>query len=61
MREENNYLILEPYIDKVKIIPYSKTKFFVKEREYRRLGFTLDNNGIINGLMFRECVVELKG
>lgn len=61
VQSTDNYLMLEPSIRKIKFFPYSESHFFAEGVEYRTIEFTSDDNGDINGLLFRECVVEFKG
>ena len=60
VRSNDDYLMLEPAINRVKFFPYAERKFFAEGVEYRRIEFTSDSNENINGLLFRECVVELE-
>lgn len=61
VHSNGEYLILEPSIKRVKFFPYANRKYFAEGVEYRTIEFTTDNVGDINGLLFRECVVEFKG
>lgn len=61
VKREGNCFTLEPSIHKVYFVPYTNTEFYALGSEYRTIEFTSDNNGKINGFLFRECVVELEG
>lgn len=56
IRVSGNYLVLDPVGHE--FLPSAETDFFAVGSEYRRITFSLDDDGNVYGFKYQECVVE---
>lgn len=61
VKSDNGYIYLEPATSNTnRFVPCSANEFYEEGSEYRRLIFTKDQHGNIDGFTFQDCAVEVK-